>query len=250
MALALLYAAGSLREAFDALIVGYRDRSGVDFHASYGPSGLLRERIERGEAPDVFASASIAHTDALVRSGQLRESLPFARNRLCVLARPGVALAADRLLDILLDPQVRIGTSTPGTDPSGDYTWEFFRNAERAHPGAFSALDAKSKKLAGREVDPRQQEAPYAQILLQGRVDVFITYRSNAVVASKVDARLTHAPLPAELDVDAVYGIGAATRASTGTAAFLPYARSAEARAVLACHGFDDVDATARSPRS
>ncbi len=118
--------------------------------------------------PAVFASASIDHTDALAKAGILRQSLVLARNRLCVLAAPGVTLDADRLLDQLLDPAVRVGTSTPGADPSGDYTWEFFRNADKVRPGAFAALDRKAFKLTGRDVDPQQQEAPYAKIRRRG----------------------------------------------------------------------------------
>ena len=131
--------------------------------------------------PAVFASASIDHTDALAKAGILRESQVFARNRLCVLAAPGMTLDANRLLDQLLDPAVRVGTSTPGADPSGDYTWEFFRNAGKARPGAFASLTRRRCKLTGRDVDPQQQEAPYAKILAADKAaDVFITYCTNA----------------------------------------------------------------------
>ena len=153
-----LFAAGSLRDAFVALMAAYRERTGVEFVPLFGPSGKLREQIERGDVPAVFASASIEHTDALFKAGILRESVVLARNRLCVLARPGISLDADRLLDLLLDPAIRVGTSTPGADPSGDYTWAFFRNAGSARPGAFTTLDAKALQLTGREVDPQQQE--------------------------------------------------------------------------------------------
>ena len=96
------------------------------------------------------------------------KAVVLARNRLCVLAAPGMTLDANRLLDPLLDPAVRVGTSTPGADPSGDYTWAFFRNADKARPGAFAVLDAKALQLTGRDVDPQQQEAPYASVLLEG----------------------------------------------------------------------------------
>ena len=235
-----LFAAGSLRDAFIVLIAAYREDSGIQFEALYGPSGKLREQIQRGDVPAVFASASIEHTDALVKSGLLGQSIVLARNRLCVLAAPGVTLDANRLLDTLLDPAIRVGTSTPGADPSGDYTWEFFRKAGKVRPGAFAALDAKALKLTGRDVDPQQQDSPYANVLLKDRAaDVFITYCTNATAAARREPRLTWVRIPDELNVGAVYGIGAATTASAGGAGFVQFALSPRGRAVLEGFGFD-----------
>ena len=235
-----LFAAGSLRDAFVALMAAYRERAAVDFVPLFGPSGKLREQIERGDVPAVFASASIEHTDAMFKAGILRESVALARNRLCVLARPGIRLDADRLLDLLLDPAIRVGTSTPGADPSGDYTWAFFRNAGGARPGAFIALDAKALRLTGREVDPQQQETPYTKILLVDRsADVFVTYCTNAAAAAKREPNLTWVRIPDVLNVGAVYGIGATNTASPGGAGFVEFVRGREGRAILERFGFE-----------
>ena len=235
-----VFAAGSLRDAFVVLIAAYKEKSGVRIEPLYGPSGKLREQIQRGDVPAVFASASIDHTDALAKAGILRQSVVLARNRLCVLAAPGVTLDANRLLDTLLDPKVRVGTSTPGADPSGDYTWEFFRNAEKVRPGAFAALDRKALKLTGRDVDPQQQEAPYAKIVGTDRTaDVFITYCTNAASAAKRDPRLTWVRIPDDLNVGAVYGIGATVSAAPAGADFVQFALGPQGRAILAGFGFD-----------
>ena len=235
-----VFAAGSLRDAFVVLIAAYKEKSGVRIEPLYGPSGKLREQIQRGDVPAVFASALIDNTDALARAGILRQSQVLARNRLCVLAAPGVALDAGRLLDQLLDPAVRVGTSTPGADPSGDYTWEFFRHAGKARPGALATLDAKALQLTGRDVDPQQQEAPYAKILAADRAaDVFITYCTNAASAAKRDPRLTWVRIPDDLNVGAVYGIGATINAAPGGAGFVQFALGPQGRAILAGFGFD-----------
>jgi molybdate transport system substrate-binding protein len=235
-----LFAAGSLRDAFVVLIGAYRERTHVEFVALYGPSGKLRERIEHGDVPAVFASASLEHTDALMKAGILRESAVLAHNRLCVLAAPGVSLDADHVIDRLLDPAVRVGTSTPGADPSGDYTWALFRNVDRSRPGAFATLAAKALQLTGRDVDPQQQDAPYAKILLVDRTaDVFITYCTNAVAAVAREPRLAWIRIPDALNVGAVYGIGAVTGASPGGAGFVEFARGNEGRAILTRFGFD-----------
>lgn len=235
-----VFAAGSLRDAFVVLIAAYKEKSGVRIEPLYGPSGKLREQIQRGDVPAVFASASIDHTEALAKAGILRQSVVLARNRLCVLAAPGVTLDASRLLDQLLDPAVRIGTSTPGADPSGDYTWEFFRNAGKVRAGASATLEAKALQLTGRDVDPQQQEAPYAKILAADRAaDVFITYCTNAASAAKRDPRLAWVRIPDDLNVGAVYGIGAAINAAPGGAEFVQFALGPQGRAILAGFGFD-----------
>jgi ABC-type molybdate transport system substrate-binding protein len=70
---------------------------------------------------------------------------------LCALVAPGFAVETDTLLDRMLDPATKLGTSTPKADPSGDYAWQLFGKAERERPGAYAKLDAKALKLtAGR----------------------------------------------------------------------------------------------------
>ena len=53
----LVYAAGSLREAFTEIGRDHEARTGQKVALTFGASGLLRERIEKGEPAQVFASA-------------------------------------------------------------------------------------------------------------------------------------------------------------------------------------------------
>jgi ABC-type molybdate transport system substrate-binding protein len=55
----------------------------------------------------------------------------------------------------MLDPTVRLGTSTPKADPSGDYAWEVFRRAEAVQPGSRERLEAKAIKLTGGPAAPQ-----------------------------------------------------------------------------------------------
>jgi ABC-type molybdate transport system substrate-binding protein len=48
----------------------------------------------------------------------------------------------ENFLAKLLDPAIKIGTSTPKADPAGDYTWAMFRLAEKIKPGSYAILDA------------------------------------------------------------------------------------------------------------
>ena len=51
-----VFAAGSLREALTAIADEYEKSTGQRIALSFAASGLLRERIEKGEAAQVFLS--------------------------------------------------------------------------------------------------------------------------------------------------------------------------------------------------
>lgn len=96
----------------------------------FGPAGLLRERIEAGEPCDFFASANVAHPQALLASGRALSVSSFALNRLCLTVRADAMREGDDWRSLLMREDLRIGTSTPGCDPSGDYTQQLFREWE------------------------------------------------------------------------------------------------------------------------
>ena len=78
-----LYAAGSLRVAMTEVAQAFTASRGPAVNATFGASGLLRERIEKGEAVDAFASADLGNPQALAMAGRARSPIVFARNRLC-----------------------------------------------------------------------------------------------------------------------------------------------------------------------
>jgi molybdate transport system substrate-binding protein len=152
-----VYAAGSLREALTEAARAYEARTGVKTQLTFGASGLLRERIEKGEPAQVFASADTQHPQRLFAAAGSAWAQPtlFVRNQLCALAVPQLNAEPGKLLDLMLDPAVKLGTSTPKADPSGDYAWEVFRKAEALKPGAYAALDARALKLTGSPEAPQ-----------------------------------------------------------------------------------------------
>jgi molybdate transport system substrate-binding protein len=155
-----LHAAGSLTGALTEAAKAYAAATGAEVAARFGPSGQMRERIEAGEPATVFASADYGHPKRLHEAGRAGPVVVFARNRLCAMARPGLAAGQEGVPDAMLDPGVKLGTSTPGSDPSGDYAWALFAKAEALRPGAKAALEGKALKLAGGgagrpAVDPR-----------------------------------------------------------------------------------------------
>lgn len=235
-----LYAAGSLREALTEVARNFEAGSGQKVVLTFGASGLLRERIEKGEPAQVFASADTDHPQRLAEAGNWQAPRVFARNLMCALVAPSVDVTPDTLLDILLQPAVRVGTSTPKADPSGDYAWELFRRAEVLRPGAFAALDAKALKLTGAAGSPQPPAGrnTYAWIMEEGKADVFLTYCTNAAVALREVPRLKVVEVPAGLQVAASYGATVRQDASPGATQLADYLLAPAAQAVLRRHGF------------
>jgi molybdate transport system substrate-binding protein len=85
--------------------------------------------------------------------------LRFARNKLCALVRPGFTVDSVNLLERMLDPNVKLGTSTPKADPSGDYAFEVFRKAETIRPGAQAILERKRYSSPAAQAARRRRRA-------------------------------------------------------------------------------------------
>src|SRR3954471_20165045 len=122
----LLHAPGSLRPPLTEIAGTYQQITGDKVEAKFGASGLLKDEIAAGAKAQVFASANMEHPQALAAEKRSGPVVLFARNRLCALARPSLEVTPAALLDRMLDPQEKLGTSTPKADPSGDYAWEVF----------------------------------------------------------------------------------------------------------------------------
>ena len=234
-----LYAAGSLRDALTEVASQFEAETGHKVALTFGASGLLRERIEKGEAAQVFASADMDHPLRLARAGGWAAPSVFALNQMCVLAAPSVVVSTDTLLATMLRPDVRVGTSTPKADPSGDYAWALFRRAELLQPGAYELLDAKALKLTGGADSPRPPpgRSTYAWIMSEGQADVFVTYCTNAVAAQQDVKSLQIIRIPADLQVAARYGLTTRDGDMAG-AQLVQYILSPPAQAVLQRYGF------------
>lgn len=234
-----LYAAGSLRDALTEVASQYQAGGGPRVELTFGASGLLRERIEKGEPAQVFASADMDHPQRLAQGGAWQAPVRFARNQMCLLAAPSVPVTSATLLDTLLNPSVRLGTSTPKSDPSGDYAWALFHRAEAVRPGAYAALDAKALKLTGGPGLPQPPAGrnAYAWLMEQGKADVFLTYCTGAVTVQRELPQLKVIQVPPELQVGASYGLGVRT-GDDAARRLAQYLLSAPAQQVLQRHGF------------
>jgi len=240
-----VYAAGSLTGAFNTLLEAFGTPPGTAAQPTYGPSGLLRERLEQGEAADLFASADMGHPRHLAEAGRGTPVILFARNRMCALGREKLGITPANMLDRLLDPALKLATSTPKADPGGDYAWAAFARAEAMRPGAKAALEGKAQQLVGgpsmAPLVPGQ--GPSEGVFLSGRADVMLGYCSGADGLRRAIPDLAAVPLPPELEVGPAFGMTVLSD-NPSAARFALFVMSERGQAILAAAGLIPVAAS------
>src|SRR5262249_15907461 len=199
-------------------------------------------RPRRGVRLRQYGASARAGGGGQERPGPPLPAQPAAppRHRLCALARGGLALTPASVLERMLDPSVKLGTSTPRADPSGDYAWEVFRKADRLRPGAFAALEKKALQLTG---GPDSATAPpgralYGMLVADGRAALFLTYCTNAREAQAQNPAQQVVALPDALAVGADYGLTVLADAPPAAYQFAVFILSSDGQRILAKHGF------------
>jgi ABC-type molybdate transport system substrate-binding protein len=245
----VLFGAGSLREAMTALADDYRRAHKVTIRTEFGPSGLLRERIEQGAKADLLASADLGHPLKLQQQGLADQVVLFARNAVCAFAPATSGLSTDTLVARLSAPGFRIGVAAAKADPLGDYTEEIFRRAEAARAGGTAALHANARVVTGAALPPASSggappaEDPVAVQLREHQIDVYLGYCSGGERLMRAVPGLQAIALPATLRVGPEYGIARLKGASAAASDFLLAILSVEGQRTLARHGFVPVAA-------
>ena len=241
-----ILAAGSLRGVVTDLAAAANAVS-IEIRSDFGGSGLLRERIEKGEKADLFLSADLASPRKLQALG--RTALPvvaFARNRMCVVSRRSAGVTEKNLVDRLLATGVRVKTSAPIADPSGDYAWTIFDRIEAARPGAGAKLKEKAQAnmtVTAPSSAPGRSAA--AALFAADLVDMSITYCSASVDLEKEIPGLASIEVPPELDPHPMYGI-AVLSDRPEVLRLAVFLLSEEGQALVARNGLVPLSATAR----
>jgi molybdate transport system substrate-binding protein len=241
-------AAGSLREVIGEIGDHYRQATGTTIAADFGPSGVLRERIEKGERTDLFASADMGHPVKLMAEGRASRVAMFTRNALCAIALAKTGLTMSNFLDKLLDPAIKLGTSTPKADPAGDYTWAMFERADTLRPGSFRTLDQKAQKIVGGPSNNAQAnnapvggKDPVVAALSSGQIDVMIGYCSGRkrLMPLLEDAQFVEPPK--EVAAGPEYGLAVLKDSAPRTEDFALFMLSPDAQQLFARNGFAPV---------
>ncbi len=235
-----LYAAGSLRAAMTDIAKAFATKTGLQVQGKFGPSGLLEKEIADGAKADVFASANMEYPRMLNEAGKSGPVVRFARNKLCALVKPGLKVDSNNLIDVMLDPTIKLGTSTPNSDPSGDYAFEVFRKIDGIRPGAGAILEKKALKLTGSATSavPPPGRSVYGWHIAEGRADIFLAYCTAAGEAKKQYPDQQIVQLPQSLAVGADYGLTVIKGVPSGADRFAQFILSFAGQDILIGYGF------------
>jgi molybdenum ABC transporter molybdate-binding protein len=239
----VLHAAGSLRAAMTDTAQTYTAAYGTHVAAVFGASGALADRLAKGEPGDLFASADMGNPQALTLAGKSGPTVLFARNHLCAILRPGLKATSATLLETMLDASIKVATSTPKSDPGGDYAWAVFQKADVQQLGARATLEAKALKVGNvpgsLSIPPTATNAT-AWLFREKRADIFLSYCTNGPAVAVELPGVTTISLPPALAVTAGYGLTVLNgKNKDGAAQLALFILSPAGQKILAEHGFD-----------
>jgi molybdate transport system substrate-binding protein len=219
-----LFVAASMREVVNELSSGYaKKNSGITFKSNYGGSGALAKQIENGAPSDIFISANLEWMDYLKNKNLTddRSIATFAYNTLVFAGRPGIKAAG--LTDVLKLGKIAIGS--PKSVPAGEYATEAFKKA---------GIDKQLEKKLVMARDVRECLL-YAD---RGEVDGAFVYRTDALQVAKNAKILFTVPQEYYSRVTYPMALTVAGSKKAEAVGFYRFLESAEAKAVLAKHGF------------
>nr|WP_314265018.1 molybdate ABC transporter substrate-binding protein [uncultured Moellerella sp.] len=202
----ILFAAGSLRAILPTIIDEYQQLTKHKVICHYGPAGLLRQKIEAGAQCDLFLSANEAHTKILQQENRALKTQAFISNSLCLTTDKKWLNADDNWLSLLAKPALRIGISTPGADPSGDYSIQLFERIATCHSQLADSIRARAISLVG---GPNSATIPQGMLAAQwiitsGQAEIFIGYQHYRQQIEKI-ANLVVCDIDKAFNIRALY---------------------------------------------
>jgi molybdate transport system substrate-binding protein len=228
-----VFAAASLKEAFDAAGVAFTKATGYPVRFSYGGSDTLVAQLMQGAPADVFASANQAQMQRAIDGGVVPSGRVFAHNRLVVIVPANdatVATVAD-----LGKKGAKVVLAAPSV-PVGNYARQTFANL--AKDAAFGA-DFATRVQANVVSEETDVKAVATKISL-GEGDAGVVYATDVTPSIAAKVRAFH--FPAGAAPDATYPIGVTKNAPNGDGgrAFTDFITSPAGQAFLKARGFEE----------
>ena len=219
-----LSVAASLREVVTELSDSFaKSHGGVAFQNNFGASGVLAKQIESGAPADIFFSANLEWMDYLKERKLLDEKSisTFAHNVLVFVGKPESKVT--RLEDVIKLEKIAIGS--PKSVPAGEYAMQAFNKAG-------IAKELENKLVMARDV---RECLLYAD---RGEVDGAFVYKTDAEAMAK-NVKILFI-VQQDLYPRVTYPMALTPEGSkkAEAIAFLKFLQSAEAKSVLAKHGF------------
>ena len=215
-----VFAAASLMETFTQIGKQFEAaHKGDTVKFSFGPSSGLATEITGGAPADVFASASPATMDVVVKAGDAASPQNFAKNVMEVAVPPSNPANVTSVTD-LAKSSVKVALCQP-TVPCGVVAAEVFKNA-------------------GITVKPVTLQADVKSVLTQvelGNVDAGMVYVTNVLSAG---SKVKGIAIPASDNASTLYPIAtiSSSKHKSEAQAFINYVLSPAGQQVLAAAGF------------
>lgn len=224
----LVFAAASLKDALDAILVSFRGRHGVAAVASYAASSALARQIENGAPADVFLSADLDWMDYLEARSLINAASRsnLLTNRLALIAPRESAIALQIAPGFALAEALkggRLAVADVRAVPAGKYG-----------KAALEALGIWSS-VEGRLASSENVRAALTLVAL-GEAPLGIVYASDAAAEPKVKIvglfpENAHPPI--------VYPVALTARTRKDEArVFLEWLRAPQSRAAFEMAGF------------
>lgn len=226
-----VFAAASLKNAFDDIALEYTEQTGVDVVVSYAGTSALARQIEHGAPADVFAAANVDWVDYLTERGLLdtESTQPFAGNALVLIAPVSTLLDAPADLtspadlEALLGEDGRLAVALVDAVPAGIYARQAMESL-----GLWEVL---KDRLA-------QSDNVRSALLLvaRGEAPLGIVYASDAQADPRVHI-VGRFPLDSHDSI--IYSASRNPQQGISDAdRFLRFLEGMTAQAILARHGF------------
>jgi len=161
-----------------------KEHPGVTIYYNFLGAGVLKGDIEEGAPADMFLSANGKFQRQLEKKGFLNSYKVFAYDYLAAatpISNPA-HVTASNLIQKLMDKNVSLTTSSPHSDPAGDYTWAMFRKINKKYPGAFRIITGHADHLL--------DAALVMPVLASGNTDLGILYTSQLLELKKTGAKI------------------------------------------------------------
>jgi molybdate transport system substrate-binding protein len=223
-----VYAAASLKNAFDELTQHYQAHGGDKTVVSYAASSALARQIENGAPADIFVSADLDWMNYVEQRNLLRigTRVNLVRNEIVLIA------SADNRSSLVIGPRFplatllggrRLAMADPDHVPAGKYG--------KAALAALEVWPSVSRKIARGE-----NVRAALQFVSRGEAPFGIVYRTDAMADRKV--RIVGV-FPADSHPPIVYPAAIlAGSSSPGAEKFFVFLKSSEAANVFRKHGF------------
>ena len=178
-----------------------KEHPGVHIYYDFLGAGVLKGDIEEGAPAGMFLSANGKFQRQLEKKGFLNSYKIFAYDYLAAatpISNPA-HVTAKNLIKKLMDKNVSLTTSSPHSDPAGDYTWTMFRRINKKYPGAFRIITSHANHLL--------DAALVMPILESGNTDLGILYTSQLLELQKAGAKINIIKIPAKYNTRAKFTV-------------------------------------------